>query len=60
MSEPRQDANCLNCYIRKTCGMYTNKKYDKDGRPPVDCYGYGKEMTEEDLKNSTWGNMKSK
>ncbi|HEY8541672.1 MAG TPA: hypothetical protein VIL29_04765 [Pseudothermotoga sp.] len=57
ISKPREDANCLNCYIRNSCGMFNNKKYNENGKPPVACYGYEKQMTEEDI-NSTWGNTK--
>ena len=44
MSKPREDANCLYCHYKKTCAMSTRKKYDENGKPPVDCYGYCKEM----------------
>lgn len=55
MIKPREDANCTNCYNRNTCGKFYHKNYDlKTGKPNVDCYGYEKEMTEEDVKNSTW------
>jgi len=59
MSSPREDANCLNCYIKDTCGIFYYKKYDLEtGKPSVDCYGYGKEMTWEDIKNSSWNKTK--
>lgn len=57
MSSPREDANCTNCYVRNICGKFNHKEYDLiTGKPYVDCYGYAKEMTEEDVKISTWSN----
>lgn len=54
MSQPEKDANCLNCTHRKTCVMATNKKHDENGKPPVDCYGYYRERTQEEWDNDPW------
>lgn len=58
MSKPDNNANCLNCYNKKTCGIAYYKRHDENGKPEVDCYGYCKETTEEDIENSTWSNTK--
>jgi hypothetical protein len=57
MSVPRTDADCRICTYKRCCGKYVHNIYDVEtGKPDVDCYGYEKEMTEEDIKNSTWNN----
>ena len=59
MSKPRSDANCLICSYKKSCAMSTGQRYDINGTPPVDCYGFCREMTQEDYDNSTWGNFRN-
>lgn len=58
MSKPREDANCYDCTYRRTCGKFYYKDFNiETGKPNVDCYGYSKEMTEAEWRNSTWGNV---
>lgn len=49
MSRMREDANCFICSYKSTCRKALDKEHDENGKPLVACYGYSKEVTEEEL-----------